>query len=197
MHYLTNNLRGPLRDVEHRIGYVTNAADRHGTKGNESDRLMQRIDYCPANALPACRARWDVAKDGRRYLKEERYSTARKNDFPAYPGFPSICYSNQSVRVNTIESELLTPRRARYDRAKVNPDQKPKYDRVYVPIENAKLDGLLLHPNGRLGTYRLKMRRIFLAILSLLLCSCASFSSPQPGDYIHNRCGPPGSGDPT
>ena len=113
------------------------------------------------------------------------------------PVFGSICFSNPSVRGNTIESELLTPRRARYDRAKVNPDQKPKYDRFYVPIENAKLDGLLLHPNGRLGTYRLKVRRIFLAILSLLLCSCASFSSPQPGDYIHNRCSPPGSGDPT
>jgi TnpA family transposase len=29
-------------------------------------------------------------------LKEERYGTVRTNDFgdPAYPGFPSICYSN-------------------------------------------------------------------------------------------------------
>jgi hypothetical protein len=61
---LTNNLRGPLRDLEYRIGYVTNAAGhgRHGTKGNESDRFMQRTGYYPANTLPACRARWDVAQ---------------------------------------------------------------------------------------------------------------------------------------
>src|SRR5260370_40210523 len=28
----------------------------HGAKGNESSRLVQRIEYYPANALPACRA---------------------------------------------------------------------------------------------------------------------------------------------
>jgi hypothetical protein len=110
----------------------------------------------------------------------------------ACEGLFSTCFEECS-REHPLESELVTPRRARS--REVNPDQKPKYDRIYVPIENAKLDGLLPNPNGRLGAYKLEVRRIFLAILSLLLCSCASISSPTPGDYTHNRCSRPGSGD--
>jgi hypothetical protein len=53
---------------------------------------------------------------------------------------------------------------------------------------------ILPHPNGGLGAYKFKVRRIFLIILSLLLCSCADFSSP-PGEPAHNRCTRPGSGD--
>jgi DNA invertase Pin-like site-specific DNA recombinase len=51
--------RGALQDD---CGESAAGHGRHGTKGNEGDRFMQRTGDYPANALPACRARWDAAQ---------------------------------------------------------------------------------------------------------------------------------------
>jgi Resolvase, N terminal domain len=51
--------RGALQDDG---GESAAGHGRHGTKGNEGDRFMQRTGDYPANALPACRARWDAAQ---------------------------------------------------------------------------------------------------------------------------------------
>jgi hypothetical protein len=69
----------------------------HGAKGNESSRLVQRIEYYPANALPACRA-GRQATEGRAESHRSRTDTAsaRKEtvNAMAYPGFPFNCYSD-------------------------------------------------------------------------------------------------------
>src|SRR5260370_11570371 len=69
----------------------------HGAKGNESSRLVQRIEYYPANALPACCA-GRQATEGRAESHRSRTDTAsaRKEtvNAMAYPGFPSNCYSD-------------------------------------------------------------------------------------------------------
>src|SRR5260370_29273531 len=69
----------------------------HGAKGNESSRLVQRIEYYPANALPACRA-GRQATEGPAASHRSRTDTAsaRKETVNpmAYPGFPSNCYSD-------------------------------------------------------------------------------------------------------
>jgi Resolvase, N terminal domain len=73
---------------------------RHGAKGNESGRHVQRTEYYPANALPACRAGRHAtqgrAESRRRWADTE---SARKETVTvvAYPGFPSNCYSDPNI----------------------------------------------------------------------------------------------------
>src|SRR5260370_31698662 len=75
----------------------------HGAKGNESSRLVQRIEYYPANALPACRA-GRQATEGRAESHRSRtdgIGTERNSERHGLPRFSvQLLLGPQSLSIN-------------------------------------------------------------------------------------------------